>query len=100
MTLRDRSPGGWVAGVEVDGTPLSGYRFWQAIGRHLGWGLLKSLNFEVRREGTAFAFVGKGLGHGVGLCQWGARGRALAGWDWRRILMAYYPGTRVQEVRP
>jgi stage II sporulation protein D len=36
---------------------------------------------------------GGGLGHGVGLCQWGARGMALAGADPRAILAYYYPGT-------
>ncbi len=35
---------------------------------------------------------GQGWGHGVGLCQWGARGRSLAGQDYRKILAAYYPG--------
>lgn len=36
---------------------------------------------------------GAGLGHGVGLCQWGARGMALAGADVRTIVSFYYPGT-------
>jgi stage II sporulation protein D len=38
---------------------------------------------------------GAGLGHGVGLCQWGARGMALLGADARAILSFYYPGTVV-----
>jgi stage II sporulation protein D len=29
------------------------------------------------------------------MSQWGARGYALHGWDWERILAHYYPGTRV-----
>jgi stage II sporulation protein D len=36
---------------------------------------------------------GMGYGHGVGMCQWGAIGRARAGQDFRTILRAYYPGT-------
>lgn len=39
---------------------------------------------------------GAGNGHGVGMCQWGAIGRARAGQDYRMILAAYYPGTAVQ----
>ncbi|MFQ5503296.1 MAG: SpoIID/LytB domain-containing protein [Planctomycetota bacterium] len=39
---------------------------------------------------------GRGFGHGVGLCQYGADGYAKRGWDYRRILAAYYPGTRVE----
>jgi stage II sporulation protein D len=38
---------------------------------------------------------GLGYGHGVGMCQWGAIGRARAGQDFRAILRAYYPGTSV-----
>lgn len=91
LEVPDRSTGGWVRTVRVDGEPMSGYRFWQALGREIGWGALKSLNFDARREGPAFVFTGRGLGHGVGMCQWGARGRADAGWDFRRILLAYYP---------
>lgn len=38
---------------------------------------------------------GNGYGHGVGMCQWGAIGRARAGQDFRTILHTYYPGTTV-----
>jgi stage II sporulation protein D (peptidoglycan lytic transglycosylase) len=38
---------------------------------------------------------GMGYGHGVGMCQWGAIGRARAGQDFREILQAYYPGTTI-----
>ena len=39
--------------------------------------------------------AGAGWGHGVGMCQWGAIGRARAGHDFRAILSAYYPGTDI-----
>jgi stage II sporulation protein D len=38
---------------------------------------------------------GRGNGHGVGLCQWGAIARARAGDDFRAILKAYYPGADI-----
>jgi stage II sporulation protein D len=38
---------------------------------------------------------GLGYGHGVGMCQWGAIGRARAGQDFRSILSTYFPGTSV-----
>lgn len=43
-------------------------------------------------------FTGRGNGHGVGMCQWGAIGRARAGHGWENILQAYYPGTRVETL--
>lgn len=39
--------------------------------------------------------TGMGYGHGVGMCQWGAIGRARAGQDYRTILRTYYPGTTI-----
>ena len=42
---------------------------------------------------TVFTFEGRGWGHGIGLSQYGARGRALAGWSAGRILRHYYRGT-------
>jgi len=52
---------------------------------------VRSTWFTVKREGAAFRIAGRGWGHGVGLCQWGARGRAEAGASYRRILEHYYP---------
>jgi len=43
-----------------------------------------------------YAFVGGGLGHGVGLSQTGAYGLAKLGWTSDRILNFYYPGTQIQ----
>ena len=45
---------------------------------------------------TVFTFVGRGWGHGVGMSQWGARGRALAGWNAKRILRHYYRRTALR----
>jgi stage II sporulation protein D len=41
-------------------------------------------------------FAGRGRGHGVGLCQEGARGYARLGWDSERILSHYYPGATLE----
>jgi len=44
---------------------------------------------------TRLTVRGRGYGHGVGMCQWGAVGRARAGQDFRTILRTYFPGTTV-----
>lgn len=46
---------------------------------------------------SAITFAGQGAGHGVGLDQWGARGRALAGQSTAQILAAYYAGTTLAQ---
>ncbi len=63
--------------------------------RRLGFERLPSLAFDVRAEGGAFVFDGRGRGHGAGLCQWGAAGLAREGMGYRAILARYYPGTEV-----
>lgn len=63
--------------------------------------ILSSTYFSVDRESRAegrlrgVTLRGVGDGHGVGMCQWGAIGRARAGQDARTILRHYYPGTVV-----
>ena len=62
--------------------------------------LLYSTYFSVSavtgRDGVeSLTLSGGGHGHGVGMCQAGAIGRARAGQDFRTILRTYYPGTTV-----
>jgi len=63
--------------------------------QRLGFSILRSLAFEVRAVGGGVRFEGRGLGHGAGLCQWGAAGLAREGKGYREILSRYYPGTEV-----
>ena len=48
--------------------------------------------------GQSVTFFGRGWGHGVGLSQYGARGRALEGQGAAEILAHYYPGTTIGSV--
>lgn len=63
-----------------------------------GYRNVKSLAFEVSSEGDTLHLKGSGYGHGAGLCQWGAKVAADDGWDYRRILSHYYPGTELQRL--
>ena len=45
-----------------------------------------------------YEFYGKGWGHGVGMCQDGARQMALNGKTYKKILRQYYPGTSIGDV--
>jgi len=49
-------------------------------------------------EVSSLTLTGRGYGHGIGMCQWGAIGRARAGQDYRRILETYYPGTTIGRI--
>ena len=65
--------------------------------------ILSSTAFQltVTKDGgqvSRLVAAGAGSGHGVGMCQWGAVGRARAGHDYRRILSTYFPGTTLDQI--
>lgn len=68
------------------------------------FGNLNSAMFELKAERdakgnpTAWVFTGGGWGHGVGMCQVGAIGRAEAGQTYRQILEHYYNGAQVARI--
>ena len=57
---------------------------------------LASSRFTIERTETGFIVHGRGYGHGVGMSQWGAMGRAKEGQTYEQILGAYYGGLRPQ----
>jgi len=60
---------------------------------------LFSYDIERNASGTVVGatFFGRGWGHGVGMCQVGAYGMALAGATYEEILKKYYTGDRTAE---
>ncbi len=75
----------------------------QAYGDKIRWlfkqdgVILPSSNFTITREAGFWVLRGKGYGHGVGLCQMGARARAAAGQSYIDILTHYYPGITLEK---
>jgi stage II sporulation protein D len=59
---------------------------------------LNSNNFEIIKNGREYIFKGKGWGHGVGLCQWGALIQSTQGKDYSSILRYYFPGTEIKKA--
>lgn len=106
LRVIDRTATGRIASVELVGrdgrTVLTGQSIRRVLSPTDG-GLLRSTDFTIRiaRTGGRIERVdidGSGNGHGVGMCQWGAIGRARAGQDVRTILTSYFPGTDVQRL--
>lgn len=61
--------------------------------------ILKSNYFEVElNQNKEIVIDGKGSGHGVGMCQWGAIGQSKLGVDYLNILSHYFPGTKIKTV--
>jgi stage II sporulation protein D len=59
---------------------------------------IHSFQFEARKSEGQLVIQGRGHGHGVGLCQWGARGMAQQGAGPLEIIRHYYPGAEVVSV--
>lgn len=97
-------PGGRVENLTLVGKDkqknVSGYDFWQMMGDNFGWGKFKSSWFRVKKVGNNFVFTGRGLGHGVGMCQEGAINMAQKGYTYKQILKHYFPGTEITVFRP
>ena len=55
--------------------------------------------YSIEKSGSDFVFYGRGWGHGVGLCQWGAMAMADNGYTAEQILTHYYPGTNVRKIK-
>ncbi len=72
--------------------------------KKLGDLILPSANFDVelKRNGqgnlTRVIFKGKGYGHGVGMCQCGAIGRARQGLRFDAILTHFYTGVEIKKL--
>ena len=76
------------------GITITGDQFRKA----LGYGVIKSTRFTMKTSNDDISFSGTGNGHGVGLCQWGSKQRALDGFSSGEILGYYYPGTQLKKL--
>jgi stage II sporulation protein D len=104
VRVPDRTPSGRAAALVIvtdRGDVAVSARDIRYVLRDARGAMLPSTYFSVDRETrsrgalTGLTLRGVGNGHGVGMCQWGAIGRARAGADARAILRHYYPGTVV-----
>ncbi|MBI5241574.1 MAG: SpoIID/LytB domain-containing protein [Elusimicrobia bacterium] len=97
--LGKRDPAGYVrsflAVVGGEAMVVDAEEFRRAVGATV----LRSLRLRKASLGRrGVEFEGSGSGHGVGLCQWGARIQAEAGRRYEQILKLYYPGSTLSVV--
>jgi stage II sporulation protein D len=104
IVVASRTPSGRVADLTITtdrGTFTVRGNDIRSVLRGSGGEILNSTYFSVdsaeESDGHLIRLTlrGNGYGHGVGMCQWGAIGRARAGQDYRTILTTYYPGTTI-----
>lgn len=83
--------------TDRDGKKLTipGKDFREAVGPNI----IRSNNYYVVMRGYYVDFFGKGWGHGVGMCQWGAQGMSEQGLNYEQILEFYYPGAVISTLK-
>lgn len=69
------------------------------IRKAVGYSLVPSTQFDIEAIGREVVMSGRGAGHGVGLCQWGAKELAALGYPYPSILNYYFPGTELKTMR-
>jgi stage II sporulation protein D len=92
LEVPERTSSRRAAAVTVRGTSGVARLRGNDFRRLVGYATLKSTLFTVTVDRDTARFTGRGYGHGVGFCQWGARAMAEQGHPARRILEFYYPG--------
>ncbi|MEE9394586.1 MAG: SpoIID/LytB domain-containing protein [Planctomycetota bacterium] len=103
VSLVESSRGKRFPNILIEGTSDRERANWSAkdFRRHLGRGQIRSSWItDVALASTKVEIQGRGFGHGVGLCQNGARGMAEAGLDGSEILTRYYPGASLARLAP
>ena len=91
-----RDAAGRVVELRSFGRRFKGTEFMSAMGRAFGWQTIRSMKLTVQEvEGTVM-FKGTGIGHGVGLCQNGAKAMATRGATAKQILQKYFPDCQVR----
>jgi stage II sporulation protein D len=79
-------------GYNISGSNISKEEMRQRFG-------LRSSFFVMTVSGDSIMIRGRGYGHGVGLCQDGAKAMASKGMTYDRITGFYYPGTMVTDIK-
>jgi stage II sporulation protein D len=97
-----RSPSGRVstviAAVEVNGQTESRTLTSQDFRRLVGFDKVRSTDFSMKWLGDDLVIEGQGVGHGVGLCQTGAKTLAHNGASYLDILKVYYPRAKISTL--
>ena len=97
--VAERNPSGRVRAVRLVGSDGTATVTGRRLREMLGANLLRSLNFSISVRPGVVHLSGKGWGHGVGLCQWGAYGMAQEGHKMDEILAAYFPGAQRRALK-
>lgn len=86
-----RDSAGYVLWVDAEGIHMSGEKFRSLFS-------LKSSCFSISGEKGRVTLESRGVGHGLGFCQYEANRRAVQGEDYLALLKAFFDGVEIQKT--
>ncbi len=92
IVIKEKSASGTVTEMTAGGVTLTGAEFRQIFS-------LRSANFTVEYKDGQFTVTTRGSGHGVGMSQYGANAMANGGSDYKEILLHYYTGAEIADMK-
>ncbi|MBV9464038.1 MAG: SpoIID/LytB domain-containing protein [Verrucomicrobiae bacterium] len=95
-----RTPSGRASQLRLVGTSGEMVTSVEKLRALVGYNTMRSGYFEVENTPAGVIFRGSGWGHGVGLCQAGAKEMAERGANYREILAHYFPGAQLAPYHP
>ena len=99
VAVMARNKSGRVDKVEIkDDSDVSCMLTGKDFRRMMGPNDVRSTNFEPSINNDKLTLGGIGWGHGVGMCQWGAKGMSERGKNAEEILKIYYPGAEITTI--
>ena len=97
LLVLNKSPSGRAVNVKLQFSNKERVITAQKMREILGYSKMKSTLFSFNNSKSGVTIKGKGNGHGVGLCQWGAKHWAGAGKSYTQILKHYYPTAKIHK---
>lgn len=101
LKLKDYDPGGRASTVVIQDAKgekvirAGDFRF--IVGPNV---IRSTLISKIEKKGGMYYFRGRGWGHGIGLCQYGAKRLGELGYNHRQIIKLYYPDAEIQQFAP
>lgn len=92
IKVLERSEGGRITRLKIGDKTFDGMDVRNVLG-------LNSSNFNFTVSGSSILFTVVGNGHGIGLSQYGADGMAKNGSGYRDIIMHYYQGVGIVQIK-
>lgn len=94
-SVSDKGPSGRATSIKINDLEVPAASFRLALGSTV---MRSTMIEESEIEGDSLNLSGTGYGHGVGMCQWGARALSEDGWSCDQIVEYFYSDIEIVQI--